>query len=59
VSKNTTWRIWASSGSIPNAITVERWKLWGTVSLSSTLSDSLLNARRAPSSSPEKVGGVG
>src|SRR4029450_3346875 len=44
VSKKNTWRIWASRGSMPSPATVERVKVSGTVSLSSTLSAWLFRA---------------
>jgi hypothetical protein len=40
VSKKYTWRICASSGSIPSARIADRWSDSGTVSLSSVLSQS-------------------
>src|SRR5918994_2964348 len=49
VSKKNTWRIWASRGSMPNAVTVERRSESGTVSFSSTLSASLASASSSSS----------
>jgi hypothetical protein len=51
VSKKKTWRISASSGSMPNDVTVERWSDSGTVSFSSTLSASSMSANIRSSSS--------
>ena len=43
VSKNTTWRICDSSGSIPSAVIVCLLSPSGTVSLSSTVSAFAIN----------------
>src|SRR5262249_7227458 len=51
VSKKKTWRICASSGSMPSASTVARWCSSGIVSFSSTESASLIRSIRRPSSS--------
>ena len=53
MSKKKTWRICASSGSIPSETTVERCSDSGTVTFSSTLSESFISASRRPSSSSE------
>jgi hypothetical protein len=49
VSKKNTWRGWASTGSIGNLAIVARCSSVGTVSFSSTLSESFIAARRAAS----------
>ena len=51
VSKKYTCRICASSGSIPSAAIAERCADSGTVTFSSTLSESLISASMRPSSS--------
>ncbi len=58
MSKKNTWRIWASSGSIPSACTVDRWLDSGTVSLSSTLS-ALLTRESSSSSCSLRIGRTG
>src|SRR4051794_23589602 len=56
VSKNTTTRICASSGSMPSASNVERCCDAATVSFSSMLSESFIVASSRASSSSENVG---
>jgi hypothetical protein len=56
VSKKNTWRICASNGSMSSAATVERWSESGTVSFSSTVSESLINAMTLVTSSSERRG---
>ena len=58
VSKKKTWRICASSGSRPSATTAERWSYSGTVSFSSTLSESLSRSSISAICSCERATGV-
>jgi hypothetical protein len=56
VSKKTTCRIWAANGSMPSAATVDRRAVFGTVSLSSTLSAWRTWTISSPSCSADSAG---
>ena len=59
MSKKNTWRIWASSGSISSAATVERYPDpdSGTVNFSSTVSAFFVRARSLEISSADSGAG--